>query len=89
TGFLYSVYENKADGRQYVVYHALADGDEAPREGRFLSPGALASAKFDSGATADIVNRFALESSIGNFGVYVGNETAGKVHPISMKGANP
>ncbi|TKV72310.1 flavin reductase family protein [Rhizobium sp. AU243] len=89
TGFLYSVYENKADGRQHIVYHALADGDDAPHQGRFLLPGALASAKFDSGATADIVNRFALESSIGNFGVYVGNETAGRVHPISMKAANP
>ncbi|MBS0257603.1 MAG: flavin reductase [Proteobacteria bacterium] len=89
TGFLYSVYENKADGRQHIVYHALADGDDAPHHGRFLLPGALASAKFDSGATADIVNRFALESSIGNFGVYVGNETAGRVHPISMKAANP
>ncbi|UXS42026.1 flavin reductase [Agrobacterium tumefaciens] len=89
TGFLYSVYENKADGRQHIVYHALADGDDAPRQGRFLLPGALASAKFDSGAAADIVNRFALESSIGNFGVYVGNETAGRVHPISMKAANP
>ncbi|WLE00212.1 flavin reductase family protein [Agrobacterium leguminum] len=89
TGFLYSVYENNADGRQHIVYHALADGDDAPRQGRFLLPGALASAKFDSGATADIVNRFALESSIGNFGVYVGNETAGRVHPISMKAANP
>jgi ADP-ribose pyrophosphatase YjhB (NUDIX family) len=89
TGFLYSVYENKADGRQHIVYHALAEGDDAPRQGRFLSPGALGSAKFDSGATADIVNRFALESSIGNFGVYVGNETAGKVHPISMKAVNP
>ncbi|MCA2376933.1 hypothetical protein ATU3C_09280 [Agrobacterium genomosp. 3 str. RTP8] len=52
-------------------------------------PSALGSTKFDSAATADIVNRFALESSIGNFGVYVGNETAGKVHPISMKGTNP
>lgn len=89
TGFLYSVYENKADGRQHIVYHALAEGDDAPEQGRFLLPSALGSTKFDSAATADIVNRFALESSIGNFGVYVGNETAGKVHPISMKGANP
>ncbi len=89
TGFLYSVYENKVDGRQHIVYHGLAEGDDAPRQGRFLVPGALGSAKFDSSATADIVNRFALESSIGNFGVYVGSETAGKVHPISMKGAKP
>lgn len=88
TGFLYSVYENKADGRQHIVYHALAEGDDAPRQGRFVPPGGLGAVTFDSGATADIVNRFTLESSIGNFGVYVGNETAGKVHRISMKGAN-
>lgn len=89
TGFLYSVYEDKADGSQHIVYHALAEGDDAPRQGRFLPPRALSAAKFNSSATADIVNRFALESSIGNFGVYVGNDTAGKVHPISMKVANP
>ncbi|TWD51244.1 flavin reductase (DIM6/NTAB) family NADH-FMN oxidoreductase RutF [Agrobacterium vitis] len=89
TGFLYSVYEDKADGSQHIVYHALAEGDGVPRKGRFLPPSALSGAKFNSSATADIVNRFALESSIGNFGVYVGNETAGKVHPISMKVANP
>lgn len=89
TGFLYSVYEDKSDGRQHIVYHALAEGDGAPREGRFFKPDMLTSVTFESGATADIVHRFVLESSIGNFGLYVGNETAGKVHPVSIKGARP
>lgn len=87
-GFLYSVYEDKGEGLQHIVYRAFA-AEGAPREGQFFAPAALAGRKFDTAATADIVNRFTLESSIGNFGVYVGNETAGRVHSISMKGAQP
>lgn len=85
-GFLYSVFEDKSDGRQHIVYRAFAS-DGAPKEGRFFSPSSLSGRTFNTPATADIVNRFAMESSIGNFGVYVGNETAGRVHSISMKGA--
>lgn len=86
-GFLYSVYEDKSDGRQHIVYHALAS-DGAPREGRFLRPADLPDAKFSSTATADIINRFVLESSIGNFGMYFGDETGGTIHPIAKKDAN-
>ncbi|MDW9508597.1 flavin reductase family protein [Sinorhizobium meliloti] len=86
-GFLYSVYEDKSDGRQNIVYHALAS-DGAPRQGRFLRPAELAAAKFSSSATADIINRFVLESSIGNFGMYFGDETGGTVHPIAKKDAH-
>lgn len=86
-GFLYSVYEDKSDARQHIVYHALAS-DGAPREGRFLRPADVAGAKFNSTATADIINRFVLESSIGNFGMYFGDETGGTIHPIATKGAN-
>ncbi|MDK1374031.1 MULTISPECIES: flavin reductase family protein [unclassified Sinorhizobium] len=86
-GFLYSVYEDKTDGRQHIVYHALAS-DGAPREGRFLTPDDLAGAKFSNSATGDIVNRFVLESSIGNFGMYFGDETGGTVHPIAKKDAH-
>lgn len=85
-GFLYSVYEDKGDGRQHIVYHALA-GDGLPRKGRFLKPGDVGAARFSSTATADIVNRFVLESSIGNFGMYFGDETGGTVHPIAKKDA--
>ena len=85
-GFLYSVYEGKSDGKQHIVYHAVA-GDGVPAGGRFVKPDALAAAKFKTSSTADIVNRFAMESSIGNFGVYFGDETGGKIHPIPAKGA--
>lgn len=85
-GFLYSVYEDKSDGRQHIVYHALAS-DGVPREGRFLTPADVGAAKFNNGATGDIISRFVLESSIGNFGMYFGDETGGRVHPIAKKDA--
>ncbi|YCI06457.1 flavin reductase family protein (plasmid) [Ensifer sp. D2-11] len=85
-GFLYSVYEDKSDGRQHIVYHALANGG-APREGRFLTPAELAAAKFTDSATGDILARFVLESSIGNFGMYFGDESGGTVHPIARRDA--
>jgi hypothetical protein len=83
-GFLYSVYESRADNRQHIVYRATAATGE-PAAGRFLPPGEALKHTFDAAATADIVRRFDLENSIGNFGVYFGNETAGKVHPVSRK----
>ncbi|QEN85772.1 flavin reductase family protein [Labrys sp. KNU-23] len=85
-GFLYSVYEDKISGFQHIVYRAFA-GEGEPRAGRFVRPDAIEAGAVKDQATFDILSRFALESSIGNFGVYFGNETAGKVHSIPMKGA--
>ncbi len=83
-GFLYSVYEDRKDGRQHIVYRAfLGEGD--PRGGSFVALDRLADPTFDSAATADIVNRFASERSLGNFGVYFGTETTGRVHSIARK----
>ncbi|OCJ10305.1 flavin reductase [Rhizobium sp. AC27/96] len=83
-GFLYSVYEGKSDGRHHIVYRAFASQGE-PRQGKFLKPEALSRARFKTTSTADIVTRFALESQIGNFGVYFGDETSGTVRPVSTK----
>jgi len=83
-GFLYSVYEGKSDGKHHIVYRAFASQGE-PREGRFFKPDALTKARFKTSSTADIVARFALESQIGNFGVYLGDETSGTVRPVSTK----
>lgn len=83
-GFLYSVFEEKRDGKQHIVYLASASSGE-PKTGRFLDPSALPSSEFDSKTTADIVSRFAAESSIGNFGLYFGDETVGTVRPVRAK----
>ncbi|WP_205910454.1 flavin reductase [Rhizobium sp. FY34] len=83
-GFLYSVYEGLTDGRQHLVYRAFA-GEGPVSTGRFVPIDTLAQAAFETPATADVLKRFAMESSIGNFGVYFGNEIAGRVHSIARK----
>ena len=83
-GFLYSVYESRADNRQHIVYRASAIAG-TPKTGRFVLPADVPPEAYASPATSDILRRFAFESQIGNFGVYFGNEIAGKVHPISRK----
>jgi flavin reductase (DIM6/NTAB) family NADH-FMN oxidoreductase RutF len=85
-GFLYSVYEGKSDGRQHIVYRAFA-GEGEPDNGRFFNPERLSDAQFKTSSTGDIVARFAVESSIGNFGVYFGDETVGTVRQIPTKDA--
>ncbi|ACM30710.1 flavin reductase family protein [Agrobacterium sp. SHOUNA12C] len=87
-GFLYSVYEGKSDGKQHIVYRAFASDGE-PRNGRFLKPDTLTKVRFKTSSTADIVARFAVESQIGNFGVYFGDETVGTVRPVPAKAARP
>ena len=83
-GFLYSVYEDKATGRQHIVYRAIA-GEGTPRTGHFIPSSQIDPAAASDKATSDILRRFALESSIGNFGVYFGDETQGKVHSTPIK----
>lgn len=83
-GFLYSVYEDKTNGRQHIVYRAIA-GSGRPRTGRFVAASAIDPAAAHDKATADIIRRFALESPLGNFGVYFGDETEGRVHSYPAK----
>ncbi|OLP60917.1 flavin reductase [Xaviernesmea oryzae] len=85
-GFLYSVYENKASGQQHIVYRAFA-GPGVPAEGQFIALERVEPDRLQDPASRDIVRRFAAESTLGNFGVYFGSETAGRIHSISMGGA--
>jgi flavin reductase (DIM6/NTAB) family NADH-FMN oxidoreductase RutF len=87
-GFLFSVFGDRRSGRQHIVYRASVEAGPEPR-GRFFRPDELPVEQLSSPQTADILRRFAAERSLGNFGVYVGNETAGQVHPLSMGGAAP
>ncbi|HMF67979.1 MAG TPA: flavin reductase family protein [Phyllobacterium sp.] len=83
-GQIYSVYENRASGRQHIVYRCTA-GNGLPKAGQFFSIKDLPIARIATPTTGDIVQRFAAESSIGNFGVYFGTERTGKVHQIGRK----
>lgn len=87
-GFLFSVFDDRKSGRQHIVYRASIEVGPGLC-GALFSPDELAAERLGSPQTADILRRFAAERSLGNFGVYVGNETAGQVHPLSMGGSAP
>lgn len=82
---LYSVYEDTKTGRQHVVYRAaLSEG--APKIGKFFPVQSPPLADITDSAVRDIVKRYAAESTLGNFGVYFGNQEKGRVHAVAAKG---
>ena len=84
-GFLYSVYDDRRAGRQAIVYRASIGSGE-PRSGRLIRLSELPYEQLNSQQAVDILKRFSAESHLGNFGVYFGDETAGRVHPLTMGG---
>jgi len=86
-GFLYSVYEDRTSGGRHIVYLAAA-GPGTPRVGRFLAPASVEAVAFRDKATFDVVARFGAESSIGQFGLYVGNDASGHVHSVPTTGSS-
>jgi flavin reductase (DIM6/NTAB) family NADH-FMN oxidoreductase RutF len=85
TGLLYSVYEDTKTGRQHVVYRGEL-GAGTLKGGRFFSIQAPPLVEIADSAVRDIVKRYGAESSLGNFGVYFGNQEKGRVHAVAAKG---
>ena len=83
-GYIYSVYEDRGAKTQHIVYRSSL-GDGLPAEGELFSLDAIPGDLIVTSATLDILKRYAAESVLGNFGVYVGNERSGKVHPLARK----
>jgi flavin reductase (DIM6/NTAB) family NADH-FMN oxidoreductase RutF len=84
TGLLYSVYEDTKTGRQQVIYHAQL-GAGAPKAGRLFPVGSIPTAEIADNAVRELVKRYAAESTLGNFGVYFGNQDKGRVHAVAAK----
>lgn len=85
TGLLYSVYEDTKTGRQHVVYRVEL-GDGASQTGQFFPIDAPPLTEISDSAVRDIVKRYGVESTLGNFGVYFGNQEKGRVHAVAAKG---
>lgn len=83
-GYLFSVFEDRAGGQQNIVYRTSAARGE-PSDGTFFPIDALPMDRLANSQTADILRRYVAESTLGSFGVYVGNETTGRVHPLPGK----
>lgn len=85
SGLLYSVYEDTKTGRQHVVYRATL-GEGVPKIGKFFPVQSPPLPDIADSAVRDIVKRYAAESTLGNFGVYFGNQEKGRVHAVAAKG---
>jgi flavin reductase (DIM6/NTAB) family NADH-FMN oxidoreductase RutF len=83
-GFIYSVYEDTGASKQHIVYRCQLGAGE-PVAGRFFDVDAMPLTAVADPATADILRRYAAESVLGNFGMYVGNERSGRVHAVAGK----
>jgi flavin reductase (DIM6/NTAB) family NADH-FMN oxidoreductase RutF len=83
-GFVYSVYEDRSHGKNHIVYRGeLGAGD--PRTGQLFRLDQLPLDRLVDTSTRDILTRYANESRLGNFAMYVGNELSGRIHPVSGK----
>lgn len=85
TGMLYSVYEDTAAKCQHVVYRASLGPGAGMAEGLYPF-GDLPLDRVRDAATRDILRRYAAERTIGNFGLYVGNQDKGRVHAVAGRG---
>ncbi len=86
-GFIYSVYEDEAREHQHISFLCQA-AEGTPETGAFteLTPSTLMD--IADPAMCTMLERFASESRMGNFGVYYGNQTSGKVRPLTQ-GSSP
>ncbi|RFC62213.1 flavin reductase [Fulvimarina endophytica] len=83
-GFLYSVYEERGSNRQHIVYRASVSEGE-PLGGGFFDLSDLPLERIDRPQSVDIVKRFRAESELGQFAIYFGNETDGRIHSLTKE----
>ena len=81
-GFIYSVYEDEARKHQHISFLCTA-ADGAPEKGVFTELTDTTLGDIADPAMCTMLERFAQESRIGNFGVYYGNEVSGEVKSVS------
>jgi len=81
-GFIYSVFQDEAQKHQHISFLCQADNGE-PVNGVFTEITSSTLMDVSDPAICTMLERFAAESQIGNFGVYFGNEVSGRVKPLT------
>ncbi|NBZ86915.1 alpha/beta fold hydrolase [Rhodobacteraceae bacterium CYK-10] len=81
-GFIYSVFEDVARSHQHIAFHCPCSGG-TPTRGAFveLSPASLTDVTDQ--ALRTMLERLSEESAQGNYGIYFGNQTQGRVARVS------
>ncbi|WP_299987844.1 flavin reductase family protein [uncultured Ruegeria sp.] len=81
-GFIYSVYQDGARKHQHISFLCQA-ADGEPANGVFTELSETTLMDIADPAICTMLERFAAESHMGNFGVYYGNEVSGEVKPLT------
>lgn len=81
-GFIYSVYEDDARETQHISFLCQAGGDTAS-EGLFTELTKSTLMSVADPVICTMLERFASESRMGNFGVYFGNQVTGKIARVT------
>ncbi len=81
-GFVYSVYQDDARDTHHISFLCQASGESATY-GAFTELNATTLMDITDPAVCTMLERFAEESRMGNFGVYYGNHVAGQVRPMT------
>ena len=79
-GAAFSVFEDSKNNINYIFYRATTESADAQGLGEFVAIDDIKQQSFVTLAIDSMMNRYAIESKNGFYGVYVGKEDSGKVH---------
>ena len=80
-GMIYAVYEDRARAQQHIAIRCAA-ADNSHIAGMFVELTADKLALLHDPAMREMLERLARERQMGNYGIYFGNEAAGRVLPL-------
>lgn len=79
-GAAFSVFEDSKSNINYIFYRATTESAEAHGLGEYVAIDDIKQQTFATPAINSMMNRYAIESKNGFYGIYVGKEDSGKVH---------
>ncbi len=81
-GFIYAVFEDTAQGHQHIAFRCPCTGG-SPAKGAFVELAPANLTDVTDPAMSVMLNRLAEESRQGNYGIYFGNQTSGRVAKVT------
>jgi len=81
-GPLYSVYEDVARAQQHIAFRCPASAGP-PAKGAFVDLSPASFTEVTDQALRTMLDRLAEESRMGNYGIYVGNQNAGRIARVT------
>ncbi len=81
-GFIYAVFEDTAQGHQHIAFRCPCTGG-TPAKGAFVELAPANLTDVTDPAMSVMLHRLAEESRQGNYGIYFGNQTSGRVARVA------